>query len=285
MSTFKKIIYLSTVFSIFTVLNLSGALDDNLQKPSMSAAQKKLNSINCAKVLAQRNIIETVYGIKLKFKEEVNNILEGNFSGTTETKTGMRKIKGIEFNTTYDPKTDIAMVTASLQMSKIEDLLDKSKINFDVLKDKEICRTAFATSTPDNARKIAALRAAEIDAYKNLYKEICGFTLESHTKVENFVLESDKVKASVVGAIMGAEFGGYKWEGQGENAIAIVKMRLNTKEVNEILGSKIIDYDKDIIESEGFASIGISKSSQNKSNSLHKKINTDVIEKDLDVLP
>jgi hypothetical protein len=283
MNKYKIIISCALAMTCVSIWNLQAEYKST--KPAMSSAQKKLNSINCAKVLAQRNIIETVYGIKLKFDEEVNNILDGNFAGTTETKTGMRKIKGIVFSTTYDPKTDIAMVTASLEMSKIEDLMDKTKINFDVLKDKEISRTAFATSTPDNAKKIAALRAAEVDAYKNLYKEICGFTLESHTKVKNFVLQSDKVKASVIGAIMGAEFAGYKWEGQGANAIAVVKMQMNTKELNQILGSKIIDYDKDIITAEGFASIGISNKSQNKPKTLHKKINTDVIEKDLNVLP
>jgi len=223
MRNIKAVICLSTVIAVIGIFDLCAEQNyaDAEKTSTLSSAQKKLNSVNCAKVLAQRNIIETVYGIKLKFNEEVNNIFDGNFSGTTETKTGMRKIKGIVFNTTYDPDTDIAMVTASLQMSKIEDLIDKSKINYDVLKDKEISRTAFATSSSENAKKIAALRAAEVDAYKNLYKEICGFTLESHTKVQNFVLQSDKVRASVIGAIMGAEFAGYKWEGKGKDAIAV----------------------------------------------------------------
>ena len=139
----KIINKLQTGFIMFAVSFFALNLYSADRYSSMNSAQKKLNSINCAKVLAQRNIIETVYGIKLKFKEEVSNILDGDFSGTTETKTGMRKIKGITFKTSYDPKTDIAMVTASLKMAKIEDLIDKNRINFDALKDKEISRTAF----------------------------------------------------------------------------------------------------------------------------------------------
>ena len=115
------------------------------------------------------------------------------------------------------------MVTASLKLSRIADLVDKNKFNLDKYPDKVIKRTAFATSTPVNASKIAALRAAEIDAYKNLYKKIGGFTLESHTTVENFMLKSDQVKTSVIGALMGAEFMGFNWEGEGEDAIAVVK--------------------------------------------------------------
>ena len=256
---------------------------------AQGAAQKKLNSIECAKILAERNIIETVYGVKIKFDEEVNNILEGSFSGTTETKTGKRSIKGIEFEPPkYDSKRDIAQVTATLKLSSIGDIVDREKFNIDKFPDKVIKRVAFATSTPSNARKIAALRAAEIDAYKNLYKRIGGFTLESHTSVQNFALKSEKVKASVIGAIMGAEYVGFDWEGEGADAIAIVKLRLNVKELNEMLGQKILDCDREFIEAEGH---GVAKAEEpaaasskqpEKSKSLVK---TDVIEGNVNVLP
>ena len=47
-------------------------------------AAKKLNSLNCARVLAERNIVETVYGIKIKFTEKVTNFSKGNFLGVSE---------------------------------------------------------------------------------------------------------------------------------------------------------------------------------------------------------
>jgi hypothetical protein len=233
---------------------------------ALSAPQKKLNSINCARILAQRNIVETVYGVKIRFIEEVANMSEGNFLGTTETKTGERSIRGIDFTEKYDPKTDIAQVTAILKLSRIAELVDKDKFNLDKYPNLEIRRVAFATSTPENAGKLAALRAAEIEAYKNLYKQIGGFTLESNTKVKNFALSSDRVKAQVVGAIMGAEYVGFAWDGKGNDAIATVKLKLNLKRLAELLGQKIIDYDKDEIEAEGQASQGFADADSSNSS-------------------
>ncbi len=215
---------------------------------------KKLNSINCARLMAERNIVETVYGVKLRFSEQVTNIIEGSFVGTTETKTGQRSIKGIEFEPAkYDPDKDIAQVTATLKLAKIADLVDQSKFNIAKNPDKTVKRTAFATSTPENVPKLAALRAAELDAYKNLYKKIGGFTLESRSKVENFVLTSDVVKASVIGAIMGAEFVGFAWDGVGSDAIAVVKLRINIDELNEMLPEKIVGVEGSHVEAEGRA--------------------------------
>jgi len=249
--------------------------------------QNKLNSINSAKILAERNIVETVYGIKLRYKEEVTNILEGNFQGSTETKTGKRKIVGIEFESiTYDPDKDIAMATATLKLSRLGNIVDKKKFNIDKNPDKIIKRVAFASSNPENAAKIAAIRAAEIDAYKNLYKQIGGFTLESHTKVENFVLKSDKVKASVIGALMGAQFVGYRWEGKGDDAIAIVKLRINMHELSEMLGEKIINFNKKYLTSEGMAAIKTEKSiQQNRFKTSKPIVKVEVIEEDIELMP
>jgi len=248
--------------------------------------RKKLNSINCAKLLAERSIVETVYGIKLKYTEEVSDILNGNFSGITETKTGKRKIAGIEFEPyKYDAKDDIAMVTATLKISRLKNIIDNEKFDIANNPNKEFKRVAFATSTPKNAPKIAALRAAEIDAYKNLYKQIGGFTLESHTKVENFVLQSDKVKASVVGALMGAEFVGFRWEGTGNDAIAIVKMRINMKELEKLIGQKLIDFDKEYLVAEGMAAQENEKDAESKKKSSKPTVKTEVVSEKLNVLP
>ncbi|HCE46531.1 MAG TPA: hypothetical protein DET40_23545 [Lentisphaeria bacterium] len=256
------------------------------QEQPMSPSAKKLNSISCAKVLAERNIVETVYGVKLRFTEEVNNILEGSFQGSVETKTGRRTIKGIEFEPVkYDAAKDIAQATAILKLSNIADIVDKEKFNIDKFPDKVIKRTAFATSTPDKARKIAAIRAAEIDAYKNLYKKIGGFTLESNTKIENFVLKSENVKASVIGALMGADFMGFSWEGEGDDAIVTVKLRINAKELSEMLGEKIVDMDKEFIEAEGQGMQKAVAIPQKRNEEGKQAVKTDVIEGNINIMP
>lgn len=257
-------------YLVVGLLALGGMVYAESEAKPLTAPQKKLNSINCARILAQRNIVETVYGVKIRFIEEVANMSEGNFLGTTETKTGERSIRGIDFTEKYDPKTDIAQVTAILKLSRIAELVDKDKFNLDKYPNLEIRRVAFATSTAENAGKLAALRAAEIEAYKNLYKQIGGFTLESNTKVKNFALSSDKVKAQVVGAIMGAEYVGFAWDGKGNDAIATVKLKLNLKRLAELLGQKIIDYDKDEIEAEGQASQGFADADTSNSSAETK---------------
>lgn len=252
----------------------------------MTPSAKKLNSINCAKVLAERNIVETVYGVKLRFSEEVSNLLEGTFLGDVETKTGKRAIKGIDFEPVkYDAVNDIAQVTATLRLGNIADIVDKEKFNIDKFPDKIIKRTAFATSTPDTARKLSAIRAAEIDAYKNLYKKIGGFTLESNTKIENFVLKSDTVKASVIGALMGADFVGFNWEGKGTDAIATVKLRVNVKELNEMLGEKIVDYDKEFVEADGQGAQKTIATTQKKKEEAKQALAPDIIEGNINVMP
>lgn len=256
-----------------------------LSVASVHADSKKLNSINCARVLAERSIVETVYGVKLRFLEEVTNLSEGNFLGTTETKTGKRAIKGIEFIEKYDPATDIAQVTAVLKLKRIADIVDTEKFQLDKFPDKSIRRTAFASSTPANAKKLAALRAAEIDAYKNLYKKIGGFTLESQSKVENFVLKSDVVRSTVVGALMGAEYMGFAWDGKGDSAEAVVKVRLNLKDLADMLGEKIIDYDGEYVEAEGRAAQADLATSNKKSPDKPGNVTTDVIEGKVDIMP
>lgn len=216
------------------------------------AGPQKFKTIESAKTLAARSIVETVYGVKIKFTEEVDNIIDGSFKGSAETKTGERKIKGIKYEVVYDEAKDIAKATATLRLGDIADIVDPEAFNIAKNPNKIIQRVAFASSKPENAKKLAALRAAEVDAYKNLYKEICGFTLESNTKVENFVMKSDKVKASVLGALMGAELVEYRWEGKDEDAV--VKLRVNVKELNEMLPEPIKGVSEEYVEAEGYAS-------------------------------
>ena len=271
--------------AIISACMLSFVLHAETQQMSPSA--KKLNSTNCAKVLAERNIVETVYGVKMRFSEEVSNLLEGTFLGDVETKTGKRQIKGIDFEPVrYDEVNDIAQATATLKLSNIADIVDK-EFNIDKFPDKVIKRTAFATSTLETAKKISAIRSAEIDAYKNLYKKIGGFTLESNTKVENFILKSDSVKASVIGALMGADFVGFTWEGKGSDAVATVKLRVNVKELNEMLGENIVNYDKEFVEAEGqgaqkTAATTTQKKKEEGKQGLGKP---DVVEENMNVMP
>jgi len=64
--------------------------------------------------------------------------------------------------------------------------------------------------------RLMALRAAKTDAYRNLGEVLLGVRIDSQTVVQDFVAQSDKIKASFNGVVQGAEFVGeprYKPEG------------------------------------------------------------------------
>jgi hypothetical protein len=174
--------------------------------------------------------------LKIRSTEEVKDLVAASFVGRTDSKT-KALIKGIRYDEIiYDPAKDIAKCTASVSLDSIENI-DGETMD---LRNKTFRRVAFATSTPSSAGPIRALRAAEIDAYKQLTKRLVGFTLESQTTVENYILTSDLVKTKVLATLYLAEIGDYGWTEAGD---AYVNMTLNLKEVSEILGQEIIDQD------------------------------------------
>ncbi|MFQ5561414.1 MAG: hypothetical protein ACE5FU_12645 [Nitrospinota bacterium] len=208
------------------------------------AGNKKIMTIRAAKVLAQRAIVESVYGLKLKASEEVVDMVAATFEGKTESKT-RAKIRGVRFEEiVYDTKKDIAKVTAVVDLETITNI-DGESVD---LKNKSFRRVAFATSTPSMAGKLKALRVAEIDAYQQLIKQIVGFTLESQTTVKNYLLESDVVKTRTLATIYLAELTDYGWEEDGN---AYVKMAVPVAEVSQLIGENIVSAETEIVEVTG----------------------------------
>jgi hypothetical protein len=207
------------------------------------AGNKRIMSVHAAKVMAERALVESMYGLKLRAEERVENMVAASFVGNAESKTSAQ-IRGVEFEEViYDAKQDIAQVTASVRMPSITNV-DGLTVD---LQNKLFRRVGFGTSTPSAAGPLQAIRAAELDAYKALIKKLVGFELESHTTVENFMLKSDMVKTKVMATLFMAELTEYGWTPEGD---AFVKMQLNLKEASQMLGENLI-IDRDIIEVEG----------------------------------
>ncbi|UFS70730.1 hypothetical protein LPW11_00735 [Geomonas sp. RF6] len=202
-----------------------------LASPSF-AGNKRQMTINAAKVLAERSLLETVYGLKVRASESVENLIASSFVGTTETKT-VGLLKGVMYDdVVYDAQKDVAKVTASVKLKKI------TNINGETidLKGKTYSRVAFATSTPSEAGPLKALRAAQIDAYKQLAKQLVGFTLETQTKVENYMLTSDSIKSKILATLILADVTGFGWHPNGD---AYVTMSLNLKDFKEVVGQGV----------------------------------------------
>ena len=211
--------------------------------PPVWAGNKRIMTTRAAKVMAERALVESVYGLKVRAKEEVQDMIAASFIGETDTKTSAT-ISGIKIEeVVYDDQKDIAKVTASIQLDSITNI-DGQTVP---LKNRVFRRVAFATSTPSQAGPLKALRAAEIDAYKELVKRVVGFTLESKTSVKNYMLTSDMVKTRVMATIYLAEVTEFGW---AENGDAYVKMVLNVNEAGEVLDDRVVG-EKDVIEVEG----------------------------------
>jgi len=211
--------------------------------PAGWAGNKRLMSEMGAQRDAQRKIVETVYGFKVRATEQVQDMVAASYDGVTESKTATR-IKGIQIDeVVYDPKRDIAKATASISLNTITNI---DGVDID-MKGKVFKRVGFGTSTPENAGPIRALRAAELDAYKQIAQQIVGFTLESETTVENYMLKSDVIKTKVLATSYLAEVTDFGWDEGGD---AFVKMRLNVAEVSQMMGEAVTDNIQ-VIEVEG----------------------------------
>lgn len=205
------------------------------------AGNKKFMTINAAKVLAERAIVESVIGLKVRGRERVEDMIAS--SVTIEAKTAA-EIKGVEFvDIVYDAAKDIAKVTAEIKVGRITNIIGR-RINYG---DLTIRRVAFATSTPENAGPLQALRAAELDAYKQLAKKIIGFKIKGESSVENFILKSDDVQAKFMVALYGAELAGYRWDEAGD---AYVKLSIRLGLIEDVLGQRL-EYNGTVVEVEG----------------------------------
>ncbi len=208
------------------------------------AGNKRLMSIMAAKVQASRSLVESIYGLKIRSSESVMNMIAANYKSVTETKTEAF-INNIKFtNISYDPQKDIARVEAIVQLPNIQNI-DGTQMD---LKNKVFKRVGYGTSTNSNAGAIAALRAAEIDAYQELARRLVGMKIESKTSVENFILKSDIVKTKLLATLYLAEVTNHGWE---ENGDAYVTMTLNVADATAILG-RDIGIDEKLIEVQGF---------------------------------
>jgi hypothetical protein len=215
--------------------------------PSVWAGNKKMMAIMAAKNDAMRGLTEQVYGLKVRSSEEVKNMTADSYVGKTDSKTSAT-LSGIKITeVVYDSQKDIARATATMTANEIVNI-DGSNV---ALNGKVFKHVGFGTSSSQNAGPLKALRAAQIDAYKQLAQQIAGFTLESQTSVENYMLKSDIIQTKVQASLALSEIVDFGWDNSGD---AYVKMILKVDEVAAMLGEAVIGAG-DVIEVEGLGAV------------------------------
>ncbi|MEN6374122.1 MAG: hypothetical protein ABFD75_04970 [Smithella sp.] len=86
-----------------------------------------------------------------------------------------------------------------------------------------------ATATPSGNKikdEMRAVRAATILGQRALLETLKGVRIDSHTKVENLILQNDSVNADVSGMIQSARIAGQSVRWRGEMPVAKVELRI-----------------------------------------------------------
>lgn len=215
--------------------------------PNAWAGNKKMMAIMAAKNDAMRGLTEQVYGLKVRSSEEVKNMTADSYVGKTDSKTSAT-LSGIKItDVIYDSQKDIARATATMTANEIVNIEGANV----ALNGKVFKHVGFGTSSSANAGPLKALRAAQIDAYKQLAQQIAGFTLESQTSVENYMLKSDLIQTKVQASLALSEIVDFGWDNSGD---AYVKMILKVDEVAAMLGEAVVGAGE-VIEVEGLGAI------------------------------
>lgn len=211
-----------------------------------AAGNKKLVTIKKAKVMAQRAIVESVVGLKIRSESLFAN--QPSDYNQIQSKVSA-SIKGIMFDTPkYDTQKDIAMVTAKIRLGSIKTVIGKP-IHYDNV---VISRVGFGTSSREFQPQLSSLRAAELSAYDEMAQLLVGQKLQSKTTVKDFVLESDEVRTKTLAALWGSEVKDYGWQ---EDGTAYVTLRLNAKWVKDILGQTTAFGDDNYLEATGYGAM------------------------------
>ncbi len=231
--------------SMKTIMGTGLALLMAMSVADAFAGNRQLMTIQKAKDMARRAIVESVVGLKIRS----NSLWASRPSDYYKIESKVAAaIKGVKFDRVqYDKEKDIAKATAYIRMGSVENIIGK-QVDYD---DVVVRRTAFATSTPDYMPSLNALRAAELNAYDEMAKLIVGQKIKSETKVDNFVLENDKVRTKVLAAIWGSEVKEFGWTEEGN---AFVTLRLNARWVRDIVGQRIQYTEDNYVEVTGYGS-------------------------------
>lgn len=206
--------------------------------PAVAQGNKKLMSVNAAKADARRGLLESVVGLKVKSESVVRDMVAERYTIDAKTSGAIRDIEFVDM--VYDPEKDIAKVIARVKVSQVKNVVGL-KIDY---ADATIERTGFGTSTPENAPALQALRAAQVDAYQKLAEELVGLRIDSKTRVENFVLQSDEIKTGVLAALWGAEVRAFSWDSAGD---AYVSLALRANYLKDILGNRFTGEQPEIV--------------------------------------
>ncbi len=187
--------------------------------------QAQLLAIRAAKSDAYRNLAEEVWGLSLDAYTKVKDFVVDKDRIWTEVHAFIQGAKVIESKVFADNTAEVSIELDISPLCKI--------IQYGSYKD-------FEAKYPFDAQsKLLALRAAKVDAQRNLLETIQGVRIDSETLVKDFLTENDEIRTHVMGKLRGARVVAERILSEG---IAEVDLELSV----EALPSEIRHYLKAI---------------------------------------
>lgn len=203
------------------------------QKPAQSRAQSRLMARRAAISDAQRNLAETIYGIKINSETTVRNFITENDTIRTQVLALLRGATVTD--TRYEPD-GTCIVTMEVPVAALQRSLQRRfayysdyiiaegtgapnpvmnvtpvkstpspEETWHTLVIKATGRSEISSDVEDSSQaKLMAERAAYADALRNLGENIMGVHVTAQTTVRNFVLKNDEILNRFRGFLQGA---------------------------------------------------------------------------------
>lgn len=182
--------------------------------------QQRLQVVRVAEVDATRLLVERVYGLHLTGDTTVqdlalkNDQIQGVVSATivgvaTVGEPEYRDDGQVWVTRAVVLRTVVERLVHELEQRKLAGITLDQRESLEYTKkyeDKTIDVLGNgAIPGSDGMKKILAKRAAEMDGYRKLAERVFGVKIEGNTTVRDFVLASDRVRASVCRELQGAK--------------------------------------------------------------------------------
>ena len=183
--------------------------------------QERLKALRVAELDATRLLMERVYGVHVNSDTTIYDLalqsdairsgVRNTIRGVTNTEkeeyredgqvwvvraVKLRQVLETITTTIREKRNWIGGVTVEQIQQKIEQVSSDKPI--DVMGNG-------ALPGSEGLKKIQAKRAAEVDAYRKLAERLMGVQVTSTTKVKDFVLESDEIRACAAALVKGAK--------------------------------------------------------------------------------
>ena len=233
------------VLSLFLVLGFFASFFLTPEVNAQITAQQRLMAKRAAKVDALRNLLETVYGVRIDSSTIVRDFVTQ--SDVIRARLDA-VIQGAQETDYIEQPDGTAEVTVEVTLGRVEDVLGRRiyydretfratgygapsgspaesasppMMGGDIVRAKGNGVEPNDTSMGDAERSLMAKRAAKLDALRNLLEEVYGVRITSDTTVRDFVTQSDDIRARVHAFIQGARVVSERPVGDGSYEVEV----------------------------------------------------------------